>query len=92
MDENRKNNPRRTPAEVAAEASVEHTGKGVGNTIKGRLRRAWGAVSGNRKHEVGGTIDELKGKAQTELGRFEAKEADLESRSARDLSGNRKPR
>ena len=74
------NEDRRTPAEVAAEASVEHTGKGVFNQVKGNVRQAWGKLVGNPRHRVGGTIDELKGKAQTGLGKFEAKEAELESR------------
>jgi uncharacterized protein YjbJ (UPF0337 family) len=76
------NKDRRTPAEVAAEASVEHTGKGVFNQVKGNVRQAWGKLVGNPKHRVGGKIDELKGRAQTGLGKFEAKEAELESRGS----------
>lgn len=83
-----KNNYRRTPAEVAAEASIEHTGKGVFNTMKGKLRQAWGAVSGNNRHSIGGKIDELKGRAQTKLGEWEGREAELESGSMRRGSGN----
>jgi len=75
---------RRTPAEVAAESSIEHTGKGVFNTFKGSVRQAWGKLVGNPRHQVGGKVDELKGRAQVGLGKFEAKEADLESRSFRD--------
>ena len=74
-----KNNYRRTPAEVAADASIEHTGKGVVNTVKGKLRQAWGAISGNNRHQFGGKVDELKGRAQTELGKWEARESQLES-------------
>ncbi len=77
------NKNRRTPAEVAAEASVKHTGKGVFNQVKGGVRQAWGKLVGNPKHQVGGKIDELKGRAQTGLGKFEAKEAELESRGSR---------
>jgi len=77
------NKTRRTPAEVAAEASVEHTGKGAFNQVKGSVRQAWGKLVGNPKHQIGGKIDELKGRAQTGLGKFEAKEAELESRRAR---------
>jgi uncharacterized protein YjbJ (UPF0337 family) len=77
------NKNRRTPAEVAAEASVEHTGKGVFNQVKGNVREAWGKLVGNPKHQVGGKIDQLKGRVQTGLGKFEAKEAELESRGSR---------
>jgi len=79
-------NNRRTPAEVAADASVEHTGKGVFNTIKGTARQAWGKITGNRRHAIGGKVDELKGRAQVGLGKFEAKEAELESRRDPDIS------
>jgi uncharacterized protein YjbJ (UPF0337 family) len=70
----------RTPAEVAADASVEHTGKGVLNQVKGSVKEAWGAVTGDRKTKLDGTMDRVKGNAQETLGRLEGKEADLESR------------
>jgi uncharacterized protein YjbJ (UPF0337 family) len=73
----------KTPAEIAAEASIEHTGKGVFNTVKGKARQAWGKITGNSGHQFGGKIDELKGRAQIGLGKFEAKEAELESRGTR---------
>ena len=79
-------NSRRTPAEVAADASIEHSGKGVLNTVKGTVRQAWGRITGNRRHQFGGKIDELKGRAQVGLGKFEAKEADFEARDDRDIS------
>ena len=75
---------RRTPAEVAADASIEHSAKGVFNAVKGRARQAWGAITGNKRHQFGGKIDELKGRAQVGLGKWEAKEAELESR--RDIT------
>ncbi|HEX9407566.1 MAG TPA: CsbD family protein [Thermoanaerobaculia bacterium] len=77
---------RRTPAEVAADAAIEHSGKGVFNAVKGTVRQAWGKITGNRRHQFGGKIDELKGRAQVGLGKLEAKEADLESRGDRDLN------
>ena len=77
------NKYRRTPAEVAAQSSVEHTGKGVFNTVKGSVRQAWGKLVGSPQHRVGGKIDELKGRAQVGLGKLEAKEAELESRAFR---------
>ena len=78
-------NYRRTPAEVAADASIEHSGKGVFNAVKGTVRQAWGKITGNPRHQVGGKIDELKGRAQIGLGKFEAKEAELEARHDRDI-------
>ena len=51
---------RRTPAEVAADASVEHTSKGVLNQMKGNIRSAWGNLTGSEKHKVGGAIDRMK--------------------------------
>jgi uncharacterized protein YjbJ (UPF0337 family) len=77
---------RRTPAEIAAEASIEHSGKGVLNTVKGTVRQAWGKLTGNRRHQFGGKVDELKGRAQVGLGKFEAKEAEFEARNDQDIS------
>lgn len=73
------NKIRRTPAEVAADASVEHTGKGVVNQVKGNVKEAWGAVTGDSKTKISGTMDRVKGRAQETLGRLEGKEAELES-------------
>ena len=80
------NNTRRTPAEVAADASIEHSGKGVLNTVKGTVRQAWGKLTGNRRHQFGGKVDELKGRAQVGLGKLEAKEAEFEARNDRDIN------
>ena len=82
------NNTRRTPAEVAADASIEHSGKGVLNTVKGTVRQAWGRLTGNRRHQFGGKVDELKGRAQVGLGKFEAKEAEFEARNDRDINSD----
>jgi uncharacterized protein YjbJ (UPF0337 family) len=79
------NNYRRTPAEVAADASIEHSGKGVFNAVKGTVRQAWGRITGNPRHQIGGKIDELKGRAQVGLGKYEAKEAEFEARNDRNL-------
>lgn len=79
------NKTRRTPAEVAADASVEHTTKGVLNQMKGNIRSAWGNLTGDSKHQVGGAIDRMKGRAQETLGRLEGKEARLESGVGDDL-------
>jgi uncharacterized protein YjbJ (UPF0337 family) len=73
------NKTRRTPAEVAADASVEHTGKGVLNQVKGNVKEAWGNVTDNPKTKLEGKMDRMKGVVQEKLGRAEAKEADLES-------------
>ncbi len=70
---------RRTPAEVAADASVEHTGKGVFNQVKGNVKEAWGKVTDNPKAKLEGKMDRMKGVVQEKLGRAESKEAKLES-------------
>ena len=72
-------NNKRTPAEVAADASVEHTGKGVLNQMKGNVKEAWGKITDNPKTKLEGKIDQVKGKVQETLGRLEGKEARLES-------------
>lgn len=73
------NQNKRTPAEVAADASVEHTGKGVLNQMKGSVKEAWGKVTDNPKTRLEGTADRVKGKIQETVGRLEGKEAELES-------------
>lgn len=77
------NKTRRTPAEVAADASVKHTGKGIVNQVKGNVKEAWGAVTGDSKTKIEGTMDRVKGRAQETLGRLEGKEAELESGKSR---------
>ncbi len=72
------NKIRRTPAEVAADASVEHTGKGVLNQMKGNVKEAWGKITDNPKTKLEGKMDQVKGKVQETLGRLEGKEAELE--------------
>ena len=70
---------KRTPAEVAADASIEHTGKGVFNQVKGSVKETWGKVTDDPKTRLSGTADRVKGKVQETLGRLEGKEAELES-------------
>jgi uncharacterized protein YjbJ (UPF0337 family) len=74
-----KDKNRRTPAEVAADASVEHTSKGVFNQVKGNVKEAWGNVTDNPKTRLEGKMDRMKGVVQEKLGRAEGKEAELES-------------
>jgi uncharacterized protein YjbJ (UPF0337 family) len=69
----------RTPSEVAADASIEHTGKGVINQVKGTVKEAWGHVTGDSGTKFEGKVDQLKGRAQEKLGELERKEARLES-------------
>jgi uncharacterized protein YjbJ (UPF0337 family) len=78
------NNIKRTPAEVAADSSVEHTGKGILNQVKGSVKEAWGKVTGDTSTRLSGTVDRVKGKAQETLGRMEGKEAELESGMTRE--------
>lgn len=84
------NKIRRTPAEVAADASVEHTSKGVVNQLKGNLKDAWGTVTGDQSKKIEGTMDRVKGRTQETLGKLEAKEAELESKlNERDIDINK---
>ena len=78
------NKTRRTPAEVAADASVEHTGKGALNQIKGNVKETWGNVTDNPKTKLEGKMDKAKGIVQEKLGRMEGKEAELESGRTRN--------
>lgn len=71
-----KNN--RTDAE---EAAANQTG-GVLNQIKGRVKQAFGDLTGNRSMHASGTKDKLKGNLQETYGKVKEKEARLE----RDLS------
>lgn len=73
------NKTRRTPAEVAAEASVEHTAKGIVNQVKGNIKEAWGKVTDNPKTTFEGKVDKIKGRVQEKLGKLEAKESRLVS-------------
>ena len=54
----------RTPEDVAA----EQRGKGILKQMKGNLREAWGTLTGNRKHTIGGKIDRAKGRVQEGFG------------------------
>ena len=73
------NKIRRTPAEVAAESSLKHTGKGVLNQMKGNIKEAWGKITDNPKTKLEGKVDRITGRAQVKLGELEAREARLES-------------
>lgn len=80
---------RRTPADVAADASIEHTGKGVFNQLKGAAKEVWGRLSNKPGTKLEGKLDQAKGRVQQGLGRMEAKESRLESggirRDERDI-------
>lgn len=84
---------RRTPADVAADASIEHTGKGVFNQLKGAAKEMWGRLSNRPGTKLEGKMDQVKGRVQQGLGRMEAKEAQLESgglrRDEREIDRNR---
>ena len=73
------NNTRRTPAEVAADASVKHTGKGIVNEVKGNIKEGWGKLTDQPGTTFSGKVDKVKGRAQQGLGKLEAKESRLES-------------
>jgi uncharacterized protein YjbJ (UPF0337 family) len=50
------------------------------------VRQAWGRITGSPRHQFGGKLDELKGRAQVGLGKFEAREAELEARHDRSIN------
>ena len=72
------NEYRRTPAEVAAEAAVKHTGKGLLHQVKGGIKEAWGKVTHNQSLKLEGKAERITGRVQEGLGRFEAREAEFE--------------
>lgn len=51
----------------------KNTVKGVGNQVAGNAKEAAGKVSGNKKLEVEGRLQELKGDAQRTAGKAEDK-------------------
>lgn len=77
-----KNN--RTDAE---EAAANQSG-GVLNQVKGRVKQAFGDLTGDRSMHASGTKDKLKGKVQEKYGDVKEKEARLE-RDLRDLDDDR---
>ncbi len=51
----------------------KNTAKGVGNQVAGNAKEAAGKVTGNKKLEAEGRIQELKGDAQRAAGKVEEK-------------------
>ena len=51
----------------------KNTAKGVGNQVAGNTKEAAGKVTGNKKLEAEGRIQELKGDAQRAAGKVEEK-------------------
>lgn len=51
----------------------KNTAKGVGNQVAGNTKEAAGKVTGDRKLEAEGRIQELKGDAQRAAGKVEDK-------------------
>ena len=60
------------------EEAVEHQAKGVGKQIKGSVKEAWGALTGDHSTRREGTVDRLKGRLQEGYGNLKEKEADIE--------------
>jgi len=52
--------------------SNKNTAKGVGNQVAGNAKEVAGKVSGNRKLEAEGRLQELKGDAQRVAGKVES--------------------
>lgn len=51
----------------------ENTAKGLGNQVAGNTKEVAGKVTGNKKLEAEGRIQELKGDAQRAAGKVEDK-------------------
>jgi uncharacterized protein YjbJ (UPF0337 family) len=51
----------------------KNTAKGVGNQVAGNAKEAAGKLTGNKKLEAEGRIQELKGDAQRAAGKAEEK-------------------
>lgn len=51
----------------------KNTAKGVGNQVAGNAKEAAGKLTGNKKLEAEGRIQELKGDAQRAAGKVEDK-------------------
>ncbi len=51
----------------------KNTAKGVGNQVAGNTKEAAGKLTGNKKLEAEGRIQELKGDAQRAAGKVEEK-------------------
>ncbi len=81
----KRDNPKRTPEEVAA----EKRGKGILNQAKGNVKEAWGDLTDNPKSKLEGKVDRLKGRAQEDLGNL----IDPEPKVKKDpnRSGNGRP-
>ena len=71
----------------AEEAAANQAG-GIGNQIKGSVKEAWGAISGDHHTRREGTKDRVKGRIQEAYGNVKEKEAELEA-DLKDIGSNR---
>lgn len=64
---------------TTADEAVEHQTKGAFKQVKGRVKEAFGALTGDGSTERSGMIDRVKGRVQEEYGKVKEKEASLEN-------------
>lgn len=64
---------------TTADEAVEHQTKGAFKQVKGRVKEAFGALTGDGSTERSGMVDRLKGRVQEEYGNVKEKEAKLEN-------------
>lgn len=71
-----------------AEEAVANQAGGIGNQVKGSLKEAWGAVTGDHHARREGTKDRLKGRVQEAYGNVKEKEVELEE-DLKDIGSGR---
>lgn len=62
-----------------AEEAVDHKVRGIANQVKGNVKDAWGAVTGDRSTQIDGAKDRIKGRVQEAYGDLKEKESKIES-------------
>lgn len=71
---------RNRDGKTTEEQAIEHTGKGLLKQVKGNLKEAWGALTGDHSKRIEGTVDRIKGRLQEDYGRTKADQAEIERR------------
>jgi uncharacterized protein YjbJ (UPF0337 family) len=52
---------------------VENSAEGKGKDLKGKVKDAWGGLTGDSSLQAEGKVDQAKGKAQDAFGKVERK-------------------
>jgi uncharacterized protein YjbJ (UPF0337 family) len=62
------------------ERGDENRLEGQGKNVKGKVKDAWGSLTGDRKLESEGKLDQVKGKVQDKFGKAQQ---DIDSKTRR---------